>query len=54
MKVLAVIAAVVIFGLVCQMDYEDAVNQEARYCDMAEAGHWPAYRDDIVCSIENK
>ena len=50
MKVLAVIAAVALFCLVGQMDYEDAVNQEARYCDMVEAGNWPAYRDDIVCS----
>ncbi|QZI91253.1 hypothetical protein PODOV050v2_p0024 [Vibrio phage 66E30.1] len=50
MKVLAVIAAVALFGLVGQMDYEDAVNQEAHYCDMVEAGNWPAYRDDIFCS----
>ena len=50
MKVLAVIAAVALFGLVGQMDYEDAVTQEAHYCDMVEAGKWPAYRDDIVCS----
>lgn len=50
MKVLAVIAAVALFCIVGQMDYEDAVNQEAHYCDMVEAGNWPAYRDDIVCS----
>ncbi|QZI87786.1 hypothetical protein PODOV008v2_p0022 [Vibrio phage 44E38.1] len=50
MKVLAVIAAVALFGLVGQMDYEDAVKQEAHYCDMVEAGNWPAYRDDIFCS----
>lgn len=50
MKVLAVIAAVALFGLVGQMDYEDEVSQEAHYCDMVEAGNWPAYRDDIVCS----
>lgn len=49
-KVLSVMAAVALFGLVGQMDYEDAVNQEAHYCDMVEAGHWPAYRDDIDCS----
>lgn len=51
MKVLAVIAAVALFGLVGQMDYEDAVSTENHYCDMVEAGNWPAYRDDIVCSI---
>lgn len=50
MKVLAVVAAVALFGLVGQLDYEDAVNAENHYCDMVEAGKWPAYRDDIVCS----
>lgn len=50
MKVLAVIAAVALFGLVGQMDYEDAVKEESNYCSMVKAGNWPDYRDDIVCS----
>ena len=50
MKVLAVIAAVALFGLAGQMDYEYAVDAENHYCDMVEAGNWPDYRDDIVCS----
>lgn len=49
MKVLAVIGAVALFGLVGQMDYEDAVNQEAHYCDMVEAGHWPAFNKNVSC-----
>ena len=55
MKVLAVIATVALFGLVGQMNYEDAVKEESHYCSMVEAGKWPAYRDDIVCSkVEGK
>lgn len=50
MKVLAVIAAVALFGLVGQMDYEDAVTQEARYCSMTEQGLWGEYNPDIDCS----
>ena len=54
-KILAVIAVVALFGLVSQMDYEDAVSHGAHYCAMVESGVWPAYRDDIFCSkVEGK
>ncbi|AUR93172.1 hypothetical protein NVP1184A_33 [Vibrio phage 1.184.A._10N.286.49.A5] len=49
MKVLTVIAAVALFGLVGQMDYEDAVNAENHYCDMVEAGLWPAFNKNVSC-----
>lgn len=26
------------------MDYEDAQAEEANYCEMVKAGHWPDYR----------
>jgi len=50
MKVLAVVSAVALFGLVGQMDYNDEQMLVADYCNQVEAGSWPAYRDDIICS----
>ena len=42
---------IVAFGIVGQMDYEDAVKEEQRYCDMVRDGHWPHYNKDIDCKI---
>ena len=45
MKTTAVLLAVLgLFGLVGAMDYEDAQAEEANYCEMVKAGHWPDYR----------
>lgn len=37
-------ALVLLFGLAGRMDYEDQQAQEALYCDMVKAGHWPDYQ----------
>lgn len=41
-KVAIALLALAMFGLVGQMDYEDAVAQEAHCLAMVEDGHWPA------------
>lgn len=50
MKVLALISVIALFGLVGTMDYQDEQMLIVDYCNQVEAGKWPAYRDDIVCS----
>lgn len=55
MKVLALISVIALFGLVGTMGYQDEQMLISDYCDQVEAGNWPAYRDDIVCSkVEGK
>lgn len=53
MNDLAVILALfLIFGVVGQMDYEDAKRQEAYACEMVKTGAWPqSYlkEKDITC-----
>lgn len=39
------------FLIVNQMDYEDAIAEEQRYCDMVRDGHWPHYNKDIDCKM---
>lgn len=41
-KVAALVAALLVFGLVGQMDYEDELAQHAHCLDMVEQGFWPA------------
>ena len=43
-------AALALFLLVGQMDYQDELDQERIYCDFVEDGTWRAYREDINCS----
>ena len=39
-KTVGVIALIVLaYGIVGQMDYEDAIKEEQRYCDMVRDGH---------------
>lgn len=45
----AALFVIVAFGIVGQMDYEDAIEQERHYCDMVREGRWPAYNQDIDC-----
>ncbi len=40
---LALIAVVLVFGFVGQMDYEDEVNEASHYDEMVCSGHWPDY-----------
>lgn len=48
---LALVALVVLFGIVGRMDYDDAVKDEQHYCEMVKAGAWPAYRDGVDCGV---
>lgn len=41
---LALVAVLLLLGLTGHMDYEDAKAEEANYCEMVKAGHWPDYR----------
>lgn len=41
-KLIVALLVLAAFGLVGQMDYEDAVAQEAHCLAMVEAGSWPA------------
>ena len=41
---IALLVILALFGLVGQMDYDDAVDQQAQYCAMVKAGHWPDYQ----------
>ena len=36
-------------GVTGQSDVEAARQDQARYCAMVSAGHWPAYDPDIDC-----
>ena len=40
---------IVAFGIVGQMDYEDAIEQDKHYCDMVREGHWPNFKPEIEC-----
>ena len=40
---LAVFVMVVLFGLVGNADYKDALAQEAHYVEMVCSGHWPDF-----------
>lgn len=41
--VLGTLVVLALLGFVGQMDYEDAKREEAFYCHMVAAGHWPDY-----------
>lgn len=42
LKAAAALLFLALFGLVGQMDYEDAVAQHAHCLDMVKQGAWPA------------
>lgn len=42
--ILTALALLALFGLVGQMDYDDAVDQQAQYCAMVKAGDWSDYQ----------
>ena len=54
MKAFIIITLIAGFGLLGNMDYTDAVNQEARYCEMVNAGNWPAYNKNVSCDTPLK
>lgn len=44
LTICAILAGLILFGLVGAMDAEDAEKQEELYCEMVAAGHWPDYQ----------
>jgi hypothetical protein len=45
MKTTVVLLALLgLFGLAGTMDYEDQQAEQAHYCDMVKAGHWPDFQ----------
>ena len=49
MKALTIITVIAVLGFVGNMDHADEVNQNARYCEMVNAGHWGAYKENVSC-----
>ena len=49
MKILGVGLLLAAFGFAGNSDYEDALKQEAHYCEMVKTGSWPAYNESIDC-----
>ena len=49
---LALLALFVLYGLVSEDDYQEALAQEAIYCDNVRSTVWPDYKqiDESVCS----
>jgi len=49
---LALLALFVLYGLVSEADYQEALAQEAIYCDNVKSEVWPDYKqiDESVCS----
>ena len=48
-----IITAVALLGFVGELDYQDALDQEAHYASMVCAGHWPDYKNlGISCEAE--
>lgn len=46
---LAVLVFFALFGLVGSLDYDEAIRQEACYCEMVRTNVWPAYDPDVKC-----
>jgi hypothetical protein len=44
-----ILLMILAFGIVGQMDYEDAIEQELHYCSMVRDGQWPAFKPEIDC-----
>ena len=49
LAVAGMFAAVLIMALLGERDYQDAEQQDAYFCKMVSAGHWPNYRK-LDCS----
>ena len=52
---LILIAGVVMLGFVGEMDYQDALAEEAHYTNMVCAGHWTDYKTlGISCEAQQR
>lgn len=53
-KYAALVAAMIwLFVIVGSMYYQDQLDQEAHYCQMAEQGYWPNFNHEINCDKES-
>ena len=50
-----IITAIALLGFVGEMDYQDALAEEAHYTSMVCAGYWPDYKDlGISCEAQQR
>lgn len=50
-----IMTAIALSGFVGEMDYQDALAEEAHYTNMVCAGHWPDYKNlGISCEAQPK
>lgn len=51
LQTLAIAAVLLLLAAVGTMDYQDAMSEQAHYCDMVSTGAWPDFRNifDEVC-----
>lgn len=50
----AVVVFVLLFGVSGRLEYEDAVAEEALYCDNVKSGIWPDYDGTYVSECEKE
>ena len=51
MKAVWVISVViVVFSIAGESDYNEAIAESKRYCEMVQQGAWPDYNKDMECS----
>ncbi|MBN46231.1 MAG: hypothetical protein CMH23_07135 [Methylophaga sp.] len=53
---IGIIVAVVLFGIVGRMDYEDELKSQAHYCEMVREGAWPDFKKifEESCTFDEK
>lgn len=44
-KFLPVFIVAILVAVAMNMDYDDQQAQQVYYCEMTQAGHWPAFKD---------
>ena len=55
LSALLFIAGVVMLGFIGEMDYQDALAEEAHYTNMVCAGYWPDYKNlGISCEAQQR
>lgn len=45
----AIVFVAVAYGIVGELDYQDAIKQDQHYCGMVKSGAWPNYKPEIEC-----
>jgi hypothetical protein len=45
----AIVFVVAAFCIVGEMDYQDEIKEEQRYCSMVGSGAWPNFKPEIDC-----